>query len=41
LPIVAVDSSIRVAAPADPGGIVAQIGAFLDRGDRGCRRRGC
>jgi sugar phosphate isomerase/epimerase len=30
LPIVAVDSSIRVAAPADPRGILAQIGAFLD-----------
>lgn len=30
LPIVAVDSSIRVAAPADPGEILAQIGAFSE-----------
>jgi sugar phosphate isomerase/epimerase len=30
LPIVAVDSSIRVAAAADPGEILAEIGAFLD-----------
>jgi sugar phosphate isomerase/epimerase len=30
LPIVAVDSSIRVAAPADPGQTLAEIGAFLD-----------
>ena len=30
LPIVAVDSSIRVAAPADPGGTLTEIGAFLD-----------
>lgn len=30
LPVVAVDSSIRVAAPEDPRDIVAQIGAFVD-----------
>jgi sugar phosphate isomerase/epimerase len=30
LPIVAVDSSIRVAAHADPGDTLAEIGAFLD-----------
>ncbi len=30
LALVAVDSSIRVAAPGDPGGILAEIGAFLD-----------
>ena len=30
LPVVAVDSSIRVAAPEDPRDILAQIGAFVD-----------
>ena len=30
LPIAAVDSSIRVAAPADPHDVLAQISAFLD-----------
>lgn len=30
LPIVAVDSSIRVAAPTDPAEALAEIGAFLD-----------
>jgi sugar phosphate isomerase/epimerase len=30
LSLVAVDSSIRVAAPGDPDGILAEIGAFLD-----------
>jgi sugar phosphate isomerase/epimerase len=30
LPVAAVDSSVRVAAPGDPGAALAEIGAFLD-----------
>ncbi len=30
LPVAAVDSSIRIAAPGEPGAVLAEIGAFLD-----------